>query len=374
MLSICCGTAAQKGRGVKTSQMKCKISGSVDKKLFSGKVYFNNPLLADDAKRLDSCLIKDGKFAFETDFEEIPCQRSISLKKNDGNTEEATVFLDCDEIKVTWDKDEQRLLVSGSESNENWCNYTAETAKLNAEEESHWVVYRDKSQPRALRDAAMGKADSIHAITSRIARRYMLQNLDNVMGTVLAGEFKSYLTYNESEQYLEKSPKMFQETDAWKSVQKHFNNESLTQEGADFTDFEMPDPSGRLVKLSDIAVAGQYTILDFWASWCPSCRYELPMMKRIYEEFKDEFVEIVGISFDRNREDWLNAIKTQKLDWKHLSEAKGWDSVAKAKYGIEFIPSIVVIGPDCRILAKHLSAAELYQKLLMWTGKKRPSH
>ena len=63
---------------------------------------------------------------------------------------------------------------------------------------------------------------------------------------------------------------------------------------------------------------GKYVLVDFWASWCSSCRAENPNVVANYQVFHKKGLEILGVSFDRKKEDWLKAIKDDKLTWNHV--------------------------------------------------------
>lgn len=89
----------------------------------------------------------------------------------------------------------------------------------------------------------------------------------------------------------------------------------------------------------------------------------MPMMKRLYATYADKGLQIIGISFDRKREAWLSAINRLSLPWLHLSDIKGWESIASDIYGVRAIPETVLIDPDGTIVATGLREQELEKKL-----------
>lgn len=80
-----------------------------------------------------------------------------------------------------------------------------------------------------------------------------------------------------------------------------------TSKGGLITDIILPDVSQGLVSLN--SVKGKYTLIDFWASWCPPCRTESPLLNKLYNRYKSEGFEIFGISLDSKRDRWEQAIK-----------------------------------------------------------------
>jgi thiol-disulfide isomerase/thioredoxin len=102
--------------------------------------------------------------------------------------------------------------------------------------------------------------------------------------------------------------------------------------GAEAPLFTMNQVDGKPLKLSDLR--GKVVLLDFWASWCGPCRRENPNVVRMYEKFKDQGFEILGISLDDNKDRWVGAIATDKLTWRHVSELKGWGGTVNRMYQV----------------------------------------
>lgn len=141
----------------------------------------------------------------------------------------------------------------------------------------------------------------------------------------------------------------------------------LTAIGQLAPEIALPNPEGDVVKLSSLR--GQYVLVDFWAKWCGPCRQENPNVVRAYQKYKDEGFTVYGVSLDRNRQDWLQAIEQDNLTWTHVSDLKYWQSEAAKTYNITGIPFSLLLDPDGRIIAKNLRGAALHQKLGEIFGK-----
>jgi thiol-disulfide isomerase/thioredoxin len=137
---------------------------------------------------------------------------------------------------------------------------------------------------------------------------------------------------------------------------------AATAEGGLAPDLEFTDPNGKLIKLSSLR--GKVVLLDFWASWCGPCRRENPSVVAAYNKFKDKGFDIYSVSLDQDKAKWISAIAQDGLVWKsHVSDLKGWQSQAAAKYGVQGIPAQFLLDKDGKIIAKNLRGEELSRRL-----------
>ena len=133
------------------------------------------------------------------------------------------------------------------------------------------------------------------------------------------------------------------------SAQPDFDDKyatELVKAGTAAPDFKMKTPDGKTIQFSKFA-KGKTVVLDFWASWCPDCRKDAPEVMRMYEAYRQYGIEFIGISMDTDVEAWKKAIETYGITYPQVSELKKFKETDIAKaYGVKWIPSMVVVGPD----------------------------
>ena len=123
----------------------------------------------------------------------------------------------------------------------------------------------------------------------------------------------------------------------------------LVKAGTKAPDFKMKTPEGKTIQLSKYA-KGKTVVLDFWASWCPDCRKDAPEVLRMYEAYHQYGIEFIGVSMDTDVEAWKKAIEKYCIKYPQVSELKKFKETDISKsYGVKWIPSMVVVGPDGQV-------------------------
>ena len=132
-----------------------------------------------------------------------------------------------------------------------------------------------------------------------------------------------------------------------------------TQAGAQFVDFEGVDDANKAVRLSDYVGKGHYVLVDFWASWCGTCRREIGHLKKVRDAYTDKGLVILGTVVWDEMEDHLKAMKELEITWPQIFNK----TEATELYGIAGIPQIILFDPAGKIVARDLRGEEI-NKLL----------
>ena len=132
-------------------------------------------------------------------------------------------------------------------------------------------------------------------------------------------------------------------------------------------DFTLPGTDGKTYSLKDFR--GKTLILDFWATWCPDCREEMPQLLDLQKKLNGrKDIVMVGVSFDTDPAKLEAYVKEQGIGWLQLSDFKSKkESAISEAYHIQWIPTKYVIGPDGKVLLATVMQDKvdaLVQKLL----------
>ncbi len=127
-------------------------------------------------------------------------------------------------------------------------------------------------------------------------------------------------------------------------------------------------PKGNVITLSSFK--GKLVLVDFWASWCGPCRAENPAVVAAYNKYHSlnfkngKGFEILSVSLDQNAVAWEKAIDKDQLIWpNHVSDLQGWSNAAALRYGVNSIPTNVLVDGNGIIVAKNLRGTDLEKAL-----------
>jgi peroxiredoxin len=119
----------------------------------------------------------------------------------------------------------------------------------------------------------------------------------------------------------------------------------------------LPDSVGTEIELNKI-IAEQILII-FYVSWCPHCQTLLPQIYDLYKNQKKKRVEVLAISIDTSRTDWLNFFRNNNLDWLNVSDLKGWNGNAASDYYLYATPTLFLIDQNKKLILNSPSIEEL---------------
>ena len=189
------------------------------------------------------------------------------------------------------------------------------------------------------------------------------ENKDNAIGP---WSFCNYLMYKDLSEadidaLLKEAPARYAQLKRIDKAKNAARQLTITAEGKKFTDFEVVAEDGAKQKLSDYVGKGKVVIADFWASWCPPCRAEIPKLQALKNQYGDKF-DVVDIAVWDTPEDTRKAIEELNITWPVIIGNHKLTEPTDL-YGIKSIPHIIIFGPDGTILSRGLTGDALAAKL-----------
>lgn len=304
-------------------------------------------------------VVKDGAFILKGSVQE-PNLYYLNLG---GAQKRAVLFLGNDQVSVSGDvNDLQQLEIKGSSSHEDFMNFQQ--------------VFNPRFQAISAlaQQINSGSNDSLMNIYNQ-----QLADVKNHIGEFVKNKksspvspFLLLVTYE-----MMSDPETVENrlTSLDENVQNGFYGKLLKQEldklkigsiGSQAIEFTQNDTTGKPVSLSEFK--GKYVLIDFWASWCRPCRIENPNVVKAFNKFKDKNFTVLGISLDRSKEAWIEAINFDQLQWTQLSDLKFWSNDVAIKYGIQSIPQNFLVDPNGKIVGKNLRGEALEDRLCELLG------
>ena len=343
----------------KTPKNQFTITGTVDS-VFNGYIYLQRrvdaPLIT-----IDSAQLTGGKFTLKgtVDYPEVYYLTIPATKSS------IPFFIEPKDIIVKINtKELDKTKIIGSKTQTDYDHYLDQVDQYNAKIRDSYQMYNaavevgDQEQARYY-DSVTSAIDTER---EQFTKKYVLDNNKSFISPYII--FRNSWSYDMEE--LENCLKNF-DTTLSHSLYTGFLNAYLatlkrTAVGQKYVPFSMKDTSGSMVSVSSL-IGQNFLLVDFWASWCAPCRAENPNVVALYNQYHEKGFDIIGVSFDSNRDRWLGAIKDDGLTWNHVSDLAGWENKVGKLYGIRSIPSNVLIDPSGKIIAKNIMGEELKQKL-----------
>jgi len=340
------------------------INGIIDGD-YSGKVYLSKRS-AGEWIWLDSTGLTNGSFSF-TGKIEFPEMYYISIP---GGNAFASLFTEPAVINFKSEVgDFRNATVAGSVSHEEWINFVDKMSMFDDLMGDAWnnaesaKGQEDEETERKWRDAFDAAEEEM--------KQFILNNAIANNSSIVAayGVLRNIYYYDETD--LEPVVNNFDPAIHGSVYVQQLNERVSALKrvaiGQPAVNFTMDDTNGNPLELSSLM--GNYLLIDFWASWCGPCRRENPYVVAAFQEFNAKGFDILGVSLDNKRENWLEAIEDDNLTWHHVSDLKGWSNEAAKMYAVSSIPANVLLSPEGMIIAKNLQGKHLMIKLKELIGQ-----
>ena len=314
----------------------------------------------------DSTSVQSNSFKFKG----ISSTPQISYIQVQGVNGYVLAILENGDIKADIYKDSiSKSKVYGTKSNDDFIKYKSETKSLVD------VMNNISSDAQnAIMSGDMATAMELEKEYNSKEREVMLyewdfivDNLDSYMSALLLEVFMIENKVNKDSiiDVYESFSNRIKVSDVGKNIADLLSQfEDPIEVGEIAPDFTAPSIDGPDITLSNVLLDNKVTLLDFWAAWCRPCRIENPNLVRLHKKYKDAGFDIIGVSLDRTREQWEQAVIDDNLPWTQVSNLNFWNDPVARRYSIRAIPQSYLLNKDGLVMGKNLRGQELEDRIL----------
>ena len=209
--------------------------------------------------------------------------------------------------------------------------------------------------------------DSLRKEYSKLMSDAVEMNRDNIYGvTTFLNNAYAFLSPEEVMEQIALFPAEWQQRRELTELREATERKLRVSAGHPYIDIAAKNADGGEVSLKSVVEnrRNKYVLLDFWASWCGPCMAEIPFLKADYEKYGKKGFEIYAVSFDSQRDRWIDAVRQQGMKWIQVSDLSGFQTPAAEAYAVQSIPSNFLIRcSDGQIVATQLRGEALGEKL-----------
>jgi len=333
---ICCGN--------KTKQYK--ITGIAEGFKDNSYLY-----LDDNFNRsiVDSTKIINGKFQFYGSVKEP----SNFILRTQEYSEMTKIWIENSNITIEFKKgNSSNSIITGSQIHNRVNEFESENSSL--------ILALSNRQ-----SCKNSIADSIQSVLDNKYIEYIENNPEDIYSSYLLTCILKRIDKSQSSELYNKLNPDIRLSHFGKYIYKYIRYNKNLKTGYRTVNFGMRNPKDEVVYLKNYR--GKYLLLSFWIAGsihttrltnCQGCFQMNKTLVDFYDKYNSKGLEILSISLDRNKDDWIKGIKRDDLIWENVCDFEGFQGIVPITYSIDKIPSLILINSDGIIVETDIAKVE----------------
>ena len=316
---------------------------------------------------LDSALSRNGIFKMTGSVQFPEMEQLVAT----GRQKRVSFYIENSEITISGNLDSLSFAeVSGSKTQDEYQSFIDSNKPLSEKYSNLYIEYQSARQENNTEKIAEleKEAEAIQNEMTQLEKDFVKNNPSSYVSPSILNSLSYEMEASDIEAAINALDTNVARIPVAKDLMARAQVMKAVAIGQKAPDFTLNDVSGNPVSLSS-KIGAKLLLIDFWAGWCNPCRQENPNVVRVYKEFNKKGFDVFGVSLDRTKDEWVEAIAADKLTWTHVSDLEYWNNAAAKLYAVNAIPANFLLDENGIIIARNLRGEDLYNKVKEVLGK-----
>jgi Peroxiredoxin len=333
----------------------------------------------------DTALIENGEFIFKGNIPEPVKADIVGEQRNhfEGEANFASIYLESGVMHITLEAEKfSKLKMTGSKSQDEYAELKRTEQPLAVIDDQLSKKFNmlwdrlkkvtDEKQKEEIEKAREDLFQQHLMLPIRTEKEFIIKYPNSYLSADLLVKFceKETIPLDSIKLLYNRMNKKIQNSTKGQNIKKDISRKENSIIGTTAPDFMAKDLHQQTVSLSQLKEKN-VVLLDFWASWCGSCRASIPSVMKLYKEYHPKGLEIVAVTIDEDQKKWISAVKKDKTDmWSHISSTKKFasksvknaqDDISK-KYAVNLIPTYILVDKSGNIVGRWIGLCKKNEK------------
>lgn len=356
LLSFALALLAMASCSKPTFNVKVELQNAEGKKIYLQKFLKNEKIV------IDSAVMQDNMVNFIVENDDPSIHYYLIIK----DLNPIRFFAENNDVKIVGDvkSRESFNIITDSHAQQLVNEYNAEYKKLNEQFNEVREKYYSSAQnnDEVAREKIGTAYEQMEKNLTNYRNLFLTKNKSSIVAPYILYNNRYNYELNELEDFVN-SFELKEETVYTQLLNEYIAKLQRVDIGQPYLDFTQETPDGYLLSLSELVGKSKLLLVDFWASWCGPCRAENPNVVSVYKDYHEKGFDVLGVSLDMEKANWMRAINSDGLIWHNVSDLKYWNNAAAKDYAISSIPSNILLDENGIIIAKNLRGEDLRNKV-----------